>query len=196
MVNVDWLEWEPILKREAESEMQKSPEVSKAHGLDHAERVWGCCLKLGMKLNADLEVLVAAAFLHDLGRHHGLEVHGEKSAELAMPVLKKIGFPAGKTERVLDAIRLHDHNVSPKLRDSIESQILYDSDKLDAFGAVGVARWITYYYARGKSIEWIVTSMEKRYRDLHLNETKELAAESYEYAVGFFKKLREDLKVE
>jgi uncharacterized protein len=191
---VDWLDWEPLLEKELMAEMERAPDLSKVHGLDHVERVWSRCLKLGLKLNADLEVLVAAAFLHDLGRHHGLEVHGNKSAELAKPVLEKIGFPAGKVKRVLDAIRLHDHSISPKLRDNIESQVLCDADKLDAFGAVGVTRWLLYYYAKGKSVEWIIGNMQKRYQDLHLKETKELAAESFEYAVSFFKRLREDLK--
>lgn len=193
---MDWFDWEPLLKRELTAEMRKAPGLSKAHGLDHIERVWGRCLKLGLMLKADLEVLVAAAFLHDLGRYYGLDVHGGKSAELAEPILKKIGFPAGKTEAVLDAVRLHDHSVNPKLRKSIEAQILYDADKLDAFGAVGVTRFLLQYYAKGKTIEWILEGIERRYQNLHLKESKELAAENYEYAIGFFKKLREDLKVE
>jgi uncharacterized protein len=193
---MDWLDWEPILKKQAVSAMEKAPNVSEAHKLDHLERVWSRCLKLGMKLNADLEVLVAAAFLHDLGRHYGLDVHGEKSALLARPILEKIKFPKEKTKKVLDCISLHDHNTPKGKRKLVEAQILYDADKLDAFGAVGVVRWVIYYYARGESVEGILSRLEDRYRGLHLKESKEIAEESYLYAVGFFKKLREDLKVE
>lgn len=193
---MDWFEWEPILKKEAVAEMEKAPEVSKAHGLDHLERVWSRCLKLGLKLNADLEILVAAAYLHDLGRHHNLEVHGGKSSELAEPILERINFPKEKTKKTLEAIILHDHNVPPERRKTIEAQILYDSDKLDAFGAIGAARWVAYYYLKGKSVEWIIKNLENRYEHLHLKESRDLARESYEYTINFFKKLREDLKPE
>jgi len=193
---VDWLDWEPVLKKEAASAMEKAPSVSEAHKLDHLERVWSRCLKLGMKLNADLNVLIAAAFLHDLGRHYNLDVHGEKSAMLARPILEKIKFPKEKIGKILDCIRFHDHSTPKSKRELIEAQILYDSDKLDAFGAAGVARWITYYYAKGEGIDWILGRLEKRYLGLHLKESKELAEESYRYAVSFFKKLREDLKAE
>lgn len=193
---MDWLDWEPILKKVVVEEIGKAPEVSKAHGLDHLERVWRRCLKVGMKVNADLEVLVAAAYLHDLGRHYGLDVHGQKSAELAEPVLEKINFPEGKRGNVLESIRLHDHYTPKGERSLLEAQILYDADKLDAFGPIGVTRWITYYYARGESIDWMLDSMKKRYGDLHLDESRVIGKKNYEYTINFFKKLREDLKVE
>jgi len=193
---MDWLEWEPILKKEATALMEKAPDISIPHGLSHLERVWNRCLKLGMRLDGDLEILVAAAYLHDLGRHHGLEVHGAKSAEMAKPVLEKIKFPREKREKVLEAIRLHEQTAPKEHRNFIEAQILYDSDKLDAFGAIGVERWILHKNRRGYSIEEVLERLEKRYLGLHLKESRELANESYAYTAGFFKKLREDLKAE
>ena len=193
---MDWLGWEPILKKELVAGMERAPDVSKAHGLDHIVRVWSRCLKLGIKLDADLEVLLAATYLHDLGRHYGLDIHGEKSAMLAGQILERINFPEKKVKKALDVIRLHDHHTPAGKRTQIEEQILYDADKLDSFGAVGVARFITYYYLREKSIEMIIEQVEKRYKDLHFKESRELAQESYQYTIDFFKKLRGDLRVE
>jgi len=169
---MDWFDWEPVLKKVVVEEMRKAPEVSKEHGLDHVERVWSGCLKLGMKLNADLEVLVAAAYLHDLGRHYGLDLHGEKSAQLGEPILLRIKFPKEKIKKVLDAISLHDHQVKPEKRRLIETQILYDADKLDAFGAIGVERWVLHRHSMGYSIEEVLSRIQQRYDGLHLRETK------------------------
>jgi HD superfamily phosphodiesterase len=193
---MDWLDWEPILRKEAAIEMKKAPSISPVHGMDHLERVRDRCVKMGVKLDTDLEVLMAAAYLHDLGRHYNLEVHGMKSARLAKPILKKIGFPKEKISQVLEVITLHDHNVDPRRRKTIEAQILYDADKLDAFGAIGAARWVMHGYARGKSIPWIVEKIKKRYAGLHLAESKELAREPYQYTIDFFRKLSEDVKTD
>ena len=197
---MDWLDWEPILKKEAFELMQKSPGISRAHGLDHVERVWDRCLKLGMKLNADLEVLAAAAFLHDFGRHHGLaEIHGWKSAELAKPLLERIKFPKDKIEAVLHAIGKHDEEIASSERDTIESKVLYDADKMDVFGPVGVTRFVLHRFSNGINLEKIpeiLSSIEKRFKGLYFKESREMVAEGYEYVVDFFKRLQEDLKVE
>jgi uncharacterized protein len=141
-----WQDWIPVLESELVVEIQKAPHHSEAHGRDHILRVLRRCISLGQKLKADLEVLVAATYLHDLGWHYLEEAkpHGVLSAEKAEPVLERIGFPTEKRNAVLHAIRMHDTGTSPEYRTTLESKILYDADKLDMFGVVGVLRFIPH----------------------------------------------------
>ena len=91
-----WEKWYPILLKEMEAEVERSPKISPSHKTDHILRVWETAKGICERLGGDLEVMIGAVMLHDLGRHHGLVVHGEKSAELAKPILEKIGFPPDK----------------------------------------------------------------------------------------------------
>jgi uncharacterized protein len=105
------------------------------------------CIRLGEKLDADLEILVAAVYLHDLGRHYiDDKAHGALSALKAEPVLERINFPQGKRAAVLHAIRVHDVVATPEGRTTLESKILYDADKIDTLGVVGVLRYIRHFY--------------------------------------------------
>ncbi|MBU0762549.1 MAG: HD domain-containing protein [Candidatus Altiarchaeota archaeon] len=188
------LKWENIFLKELEEFMLTAPAISLVHKTDHAFRVWKICEKIGKKTGADFEVLCAAALLHDLGRHYGLEIHGEKSAELAEPILKKHNFPEEKIPIVLDAIAKHDYNMSKRKRKTIESKILYDSDKIDAFGAVGVYRHILFTIQGRIRISGVVPKLKERYRGLSLPESKKAAKKDYEYTVDYFKKLTKELK--
>ncbi|MFC2153977.1 HD domain-containing protein [Candidatus Altiarchaeota archaeon] len=187
-------DWEAVFSREVEGFNKAAPDPSSAHQLDHCVRVWQRCQVLGEKLGADLEVLVAAAFLHDLGRQLGLELHGEKSAELAEPILRKHSFPEEKVPEVLQAIAKHDYQTSPEERKTLESKILYDSDKMDAFGAMGIIRHIQFYYLKGKTANEILEMLPKRWEGIMLDESRELAKKDYEYIIVFFQKLNREVR--
>jgi HD superfamily phosphodiesterase len=178
-----------LLLDKAEVEFVNAPHISGIHGSDHLQRVWERCKKLSEKLGGDLEVLAAAAALHDLGRHHGLEVHGEKSAELAEPILMETGFPPEKKNTVLEAIRLHDITTPADKRATTEAMILYDADKLDSFGVMGVVRYVVFYFQKGAGVDYILDTLKKRWDGLHFNETRELSRTDYEYIVDFFRRL-------
>ena len=190
--NEGWKKWIPVLERELEIEMKKAPAVSQVHGMDHIQRVWKRCLHLGTELNADLEILVAAVYLHDLGRHYTLdEAHGELSARFAGPILESIAFPAEKRERALHAIRVHDTTFRPEQRETIESQILYDADKMETLGVIGILRYILALY-RTTSIDFILEDIEQRWRGFALSETRKLGKDDYEYIKRFFRQLKKE----
>ena len=189
-----WKEWIPVLEDELEIETQKAPDISQVHATDHIHRVWHRCLEIGSDLGADLIVLAAAAYLHDLGRHYIPDkVHGALSARLAEPVLEKIGFPPHKREAVLHAIKVHDVSADPRDRNTLEARILYDCDKLETLGVIGVLRYIVRFYGKA-SIDFMLEDIDARWNGLCLPETRKHAAEDYEYITNYFKRLKQALE--
>jgi len=188
-----WQHWIPVLENELAVEMQKVPSPSEVHARDHILRVLRRCVRLGEKLDADLEVLVAAAYLHDLGRHYIADkVHGALSAQKAEPVLERIHFPKEKRATVLHAIRVHDVGASPEDRTTLESKILYDADKIDTLGVVGVLRYIRHFYGK-KPIAYMIDDIDARWKGLALSETRTLALQDYKYIKDYFAQLKEEL---
>jgi uncharacterized protein len=174
--------------------MKKAPSPSRVHGNDHIRRVLVRCVRLGEKLGADLEVLVAAVYLHDLGRHYIEEKeHGGLSSQKAEPVLRRIDFPDDKREAVLHAIKVHDVTSRPEDRTTLESKILYDADKIDTFGVVGILRYIRQFYGK-KSIDFILDDIDARWNGLALPETRDLALNDYIYIKDYFAQLHEELE--
>jgi len=188
-----WRHWIPVLERELAIEMQKAPTPSEVHAEDHVLRVLKRCIRLGEKLNADLEVLVAAVYLHDLGRHYvDDKAHAAFSAVKAEPVLERISFPEGKRDMVLHAIRVHDVAASSKERTTLESKILYDADKIDTLGVVGILRYIRHFYGM-KPIDYVLEDIDARWEGLALQETRTLALQDYRYIRDYFVQLKEEL---
>jgi HD superfamily phosphodiesterase len=182
-----------ILESEFREQLQLSPFVSDAHNIDHIHRVWDHCRNLGVLLDADMDVLTASAYLHDLGRHHVRDkAHGVLSAKLAEPILEKIRFPKEKIAATLHAICVHDVTFQNKDRTTLESKILFDSDKLDSFGTIGVVRNILVYYGK-EDINFILDELESKWNELSLDQTREYAKHQYEYITDFFTNLKHEI---
>lgn len=127
------------LKSIVESELKHA---SPAHDIEHVMRVYELCLSLaGTDPTIDLDVLKSAALLHDIARmKEDREVdHAILGAEIAERVLKSLGYKEEKIQRIKHCIIAHRFRGEnePKTK---EAQILSDADKLDALGAVGIAR--------------------------------------------------------
>jgi len=114
------------------------------HGLDHTFRVRDMALILANAYpDVDAELLETAAFLHDIGR--GIPAkrpHGELSAEQAPEHLRELGYPDSSIDFIVRAIREHPYS-SGNTPSSMVGKILQDADRLDALGAVGIARVFT-----------------------------------------------------
>ncbi len=111
----------------------------RAHDLEHALRVreWGKLLAEGD--GADATVIELAALLHDIGRSGVEKTHAESSAGLAVNILHKTGYSEEIVLRVRDAILTHSREVGHE-PNTLEAKILYDADKLDFVGAIGLGR--------------------------------------------------------
>jgi len=132
------------------------------HGFDHVLRVTILAERLARAEGADVEIVRAAALLHDArppGQEHPEDLrrsnHHQESAGLAAEVLSADGWPIEKILAVQHCILAHRFRDDFTRRSTLEAEVLYDADKLDAIGAVGVARAIAYalnagmpFYAR------------------------------------------------
>src|SRR3989304_9685458 len=86
------------------------PEQAPVHGFDHVLRVLHMAERIGAELGADLEILRAAALLHDAagaapGAGGGRQTHEQASADLAAEVLRREGWPEGRNQRGAPWIR-------------------------------------------------------------------------------------------
>ena len=117
------------------------------HDWDHTQRVLACAMELGRQENADLSVIAAAAILHDIARpqemaDQGQSDHALLGAEQALEILheENIGDDAWQ-RHVAACIRTHRYrNRTGEKPASPEACILFDADKLDSLGAIGLAR--------------------------------------------------------
>jgi len=127
-------------------EIVKKELSSSHHDIEHIERVYNLCLHLSKyESNVDLEILKPAALLHDIARFKefqdktGKIEHATLGAEMAEEALKTLGYSREKIEQIKHCIIVHRYRRNRKPR-TIEAKILFDADKLDALGTVGVAR--------------------------------------------------------
>jgi uncharacterized protein len=100
-------------------------------------------LRLSKNQRVDLDVLKAAALLHDIARlkedKEEVECHAEHGAVMAEKILEDMKFPKEKIGRVCYAIKVHRHSKGIKA-ETREAEILQDADRLDALGAITIGR--------------------------------------------------------
>jgi len=125
------------------------PDYDAVHGFDHIERVYHLCERIGPQEGADMELLLTAALLHDAsGSHPGKgnrKDHHIRSAEFAREVLLKINWAEDRIRAVQHCIRAHRFR-KEEIPESVEAKVLFDADKLDVIGAIGVARTLAYAF--------------------------------------------------
>lgn len=132
------------IKEVAEKEIGKTPDA--AHDMNHVMRVYNLALNIAKhEGDVDLEVLQSATLLHDIGGYKemsdpsGKTDHAIVSAEMAKPILKSLNFNEDKIKHIQECIISHRYKTENKPK-SIEAKILFDADKLDSIGAIGIAR--------------------------------------------------------
>src|SRR5262245_25370016 len=114
-----------------------------AHDWQHVLRVAANATTLCAAEGAEAAVTVTAALLHELinlpKNHPESSRSGELCAERALEVLARLGCPGDQAERIAYCIRVHgfSRGIVP---DTLEARVLQDADRLDAIGAVGIAR--------------------------------------------------------
>jgi uncharacterized protein len=115
-----------------------------SHDWEHTLRVCKLCERIGPAEGADMVVLISAAYLHDIGRQYqdasnGAVCHAEKGARLAEGLLNGLPLSDIQKQNIVHCIQSHRYRGRNAPR-TLEARALFDADKLDAIGAVGVAR--------------------------------------------------------
>ncbi len=171
------------------------------HGFSHVERVFNLCMNIGEKEGADLEVLALASLLHDIARPledaGKVDDHAIESARIARRFLKSLGYPDDKVEAVAHAIESHRFSRGPEPR-TLEAKILSDADKLDAMGAIGIARVFMYSGEHGRDIDASLKHFEEKIlklKDLMYTETaRGIAEERHRFTLEFIERLRLEIE--
>ena len=187
-----------------------------SHDWDHTERVLLLALRIGKREKADLKVLRLAALLHDIGRAeedrtNGRVCHSRRGADLAREILMRHGVDRRTVARVVHCIRAHRFRRQAAPR-TLEAKVLYDADKLDSIGAVGIGRAFLFAGEVGASLhnkgadisktkpytrddtafrEFVVKLSRIKDR-LHTAEGRRIAAERHRFMVAFFDRLHKE----
>lgn len=196
--------------------------ASGCHDWTHVERVRNLALQIGKKEKADLGVIEIAALLHDIARKKEMDskgkiCHAQESAILAKPILKKYKLNKEQIYNILHCIEAHRFrkSLAPK---TIEAKVIYDADKLDGIGSVGIGRIFLFagylgnplytgnekYYAK-KGIDRSYTKddtaiMEyelklKRVKDKMLTKTgRKFAQERHNFMIKFFDRFWQEVE--
>lgn len=192
------------------------------HDWYHIERVWKLAEHISKSENANKEVVALAALLHDIADpkfHNGNET-------LALEVSKRFLTEISADESTIEQVLYIIQNISFKNRGeapanpSLELQIVQDADRLDAIGAIGIARTFNfggfknnamydpeiapklnmskeeYKKSNGTTINHFHEKL-LLLKDLMNTETgKKLAAERHQYMLGFLEQFHKEWNVE
>jgi len=186
----DILAWRAFLEKKAKALL-----TDRSHDWPHTGRVLRNALRISQKQGGDREIIVASVLLHDIGYARNEEHHETESARMAGPLLKKAGFPKTKIPAVLSCIRKHRFSKGHKA-ETMEEQILQDADKLDAMGAIGVARCFLWTGERRMRMEIGVEHFHDKLLKLgSLMNTKQgrrMAKSRHDYMIDYLKTLEKE----
>src|ERR687885_2798328 len=192
---------------------------SPAHDFQHILRVYKNAEMISKQEGSvDLDIVLAAALLHDLvvypkGSRKTIN-SADDSAEIAKKILLEYkNYPREKIERVADAIRTHSYSKKLVPR-SLEGKILQDADRLDAVGAIGIARTFSVGGNENRSLynpldpfcttdrqpddtQWTLDHIKKKLMilkdSMHTKTAKKIAQERTEFVELFLNQLRKEI---
>lgn len=128
------------LRSEVKKRLEKN---DPAHDFDHIIRVYKNAEKLGKKEKANMKLVRPSVLLHDIISYPKSDKRSKtasiQSALISRKILKKYGYSRHEIEKISQSI--HEHSYSRGVVPStLEAKILQDADRLDALGAIGIAR--------------------------------------------------------
>jgi uncharacterized protein len=129
------------------------PDDDPVHGFSHVLRVYKLAELIAREEGADLKIVRAAALLHDVdGDVDVREDHHLSAAGFAERILLDEGWDRDEIEAVQHCIRAHRFRNDEEEPGTLEAQVLFDADKIDAIGAVGIARAVSYAIRAGMDV--------------------------------------------
>jgi len=137
---MDLSEWTPRFERFLDAQMT---EADAAHDRAHIERVVTTATRLAREAGARAAVVVPAAWLHDCvvvpKDDPDRGAASAQAADAAERFLKDAGYSAGHIPAIRHAIEAHSYSAGIE-PETLEAKVVQDADRLDALGAIGIAR--------------------------------------------------------
>jgi len=195
------------------------------HDFDHVLRVYRLAERLAEAEGADLPIVRSAALLHDScgsapgGSGVQRAEHHLTSAKFAGQVLREKSWAQEQILAVQHCIRAHRFRGKEEKPETLEAKVLFDADKLDVLGAIGVARTIAYAALDGQpayadpSEKFAQTGIKepgeshssyheylfklRNVKDRLFTESgRQLAEARHNYMVGFYQQLQAEVRGE
>jgi uncharacterized protein len=131
-----------LIEKVAQFIKDKFEENEGSHDWYHIERVWKLAKLIQQSEGGDLLVIELAALLHDVSDHKYNGGDWNKGSQLTKEILLNFNAPlelAEKVEKAVSQVSYKGASVTDS-SDSLEARIVQDADRLDAIGAIGIAR--------------------------------------------------------
>ncbi|MDP2945898.1 MAG: HD domain-containing protein [bacterium] len=142
--------------------------------------------KLADELGGDKEIILIAAWLHDIGSIiYGRNDHHITGAKVAEEKLKELGYPVEKIELVRKCI-LNHRGSQQNFRDSIEEQILAEADVMSNFeniAGIFKAAFVYENLTQGEAKDSVRKKLEDKWRQLHFDSSRKIIRPKYEAAM-------------
>ena len=170
---------------------------SGGHDTAHSLRVYKNALKIAEKeAGCDLQVVSLAALLHDVDDH---KIFNHENNENARAFLAGKNIPDSKIEEICSVINSVSFSKNRGKRpETIEGKIVQDADRLDALGAIGIARTFAFGGEHGRSIEESVQHFYDKLLvlkdELNTDTAKAIAAKRHEFLETYIAELKDEIE--
>lgn len=169
------------------------------HDACHSIRVYKNAMRIAESYpEADVELVALASLLHDVDDHKLFQTENNYNART---FLKEKNVPeeiAEEIVRIIEAVSFSKNK--GKTPDTLEGRIVQDADRLDAMGAIGIARTFAYGGRNGRSIEDSVKHFHDKLllleENLNTSEARSLAKERHEFLEQFLEELNKETGLE
>ena len=168
---------------------------SDGHDAEHSLRVYKNALSIAASYpEADMDLISLSALLHDVDDHKLF--HTENNAN-ARTFLKEQKVPEDKIEEIVAIINCVSFSKNKgKTPETIEGKIVQDADRLDAMGAIGIARTFAYGGKKGRSLNDSVQHFYDKLLllldTLNTDEARDLARSRHEFMLKFLEELEKE----
>ena len=146
MVGGNFMDMELIIKKTVEYAKTKLEGEGTGHDWYHILRVYKTSIYIGQKENADLFVVKLAALLHDIADWKFNEGNRDVGSEVSRQWLESLGVAhdiIDKVTKIIGTMSFKGGTTNAE-QETIEGKVVQDADRLDAIGAMGIARAFAY----------------------------------------------------
>ena len=166
------------------------------HGADHTLRVYRIAMAIAESEICDPDIVALAALLHDADDH---KLFDTKDNANARAFLKGQNIPDEMADRICEAVNSVSFSQNRGKRpETIEGKIVQDADRLDAIGAVGVARTFAYGGEHGRSLDDSIAHFHEKLLllkdEMNTKTGKRLAEERHTFLLTFLAEYQKELE--